>query len=419
MAVKLGTQNETVYPFEINNPNLYLDWTKYKDFKDIEILGMGEATHGTKEFFEIKAKTFEYLVINCNYRVFGIEASYGECNYINDYINSGVGNIDSVMRNFDFWTWRTQEVKDLILWMKNYNQFKSNSEKICFYGFDMQDIFSPIKYLLDFVKNDSVLEWNKLKNLTKPIISKTFSQAYKDCRTRSSKFADTLRNIYSSLKDWMSENKTYFIKNYSNKIFEKFNLCLDNYGQAIRFVSANNDKLFKMRYSCMAYNIIRIHNLEKANMFIWAHNGHVYLSHQNNYPSSYGLPMGGFLKKELGSKYYCIGFVFNQGNFQARENMQKKINIFKQSKARLKEFSVPIYEKNTLTNDLSTLKLESFFIDLTSSHNSIFTKPGKAYFIGAVFYNKRNSSEVLIAKKQFDGLIYINKTTRAVPLEFK
>ena len=106
--VIVDTTQEIIYPLQLNKPNINDNLLPLKKlFESKTIIGMGEATHGTKEFFETKVKTFQFLVTHCNYRVFGIEASYGECNYINDYVETGIGNIDSVMSNFSFWTWRT------------------------------------------------------------------------------------------------------------------------------------------------------------------------------------------------------------------------------------------------------------------------------------------------------------------------
>ena len=194
---KIGEVDEVIYPFELNEQNLYFNFFKSKsDFDRIDILGMGEATHGTKEFFEIKKATFEYLVLNHHYRIFGIEASFGGCSYINDYVNIGVGKIDSVLLNFDFWTWRTEEVKDLILWIKDFNVGKNQNDKIIFYGFDIQNFYSPIQYLSSFIKEINIPNGEEIQQILKPVIHQSELEIYKKYQNKNLHYNDTLLMVH-------------------------------------------------------------------------------------------------------------------------------------------------------------------------------------------------------------------------------
>ena len=169
----------------------------------------------------------------------------------------------------------------------------------------------------------------------------------------------------------------------------------------------------------MASNVLKIQKTEKAKMFLWAHNGHTNLANANENDNKYlGISMGGILKKVLDTNYYSIGFVFNQGSFQALTESIYKIKDFaaiKDKSVYVKECSVPVSKKNTLTNELSTENHDAFFIDLNSTNNPLFTTLKYTYDCGAMIY-KYISNEI-IAKNQFDGLIYINKTRRAVPIK--
>ncbi|HBS85612.1 MAG: hypothetical protein A2W91_14385 [Bacteroidetes bacterium GWF2_38_335] len=422
--VKLGIQEEIVYPFELNQVSLYLNWTQStNNFDSIKVFGMGEATHGTREFFNIKAETFKYLVTNCNYKIFGIEASYGECNYINDYLNTGNGNIDTIIRYFSFWTWQTEEVKDLILWIKDYNLQKTESNKILFYGFDMQDMYYPIKYFFESLKSDSTVNVESLITITKPILTKSKYQIYQMFYDKdSSAFHDTLKRINVELEEWMSKNEPVLRQRYSIKRIKQLQFCLTNYNQAI----TNDIKNYQFRDSCMAYNIVSIQNLENAKMFIWAHNGHINIDHSPSFNKQLGTPMGGFLKKAFGQNYYSIGFTFNRGFFHAVvyvKNLKKDDNDYpiteKNWNYDLKECYVPVYKKNTFTKELSRIEIENFFIDIRYSSNALFSKPFSSYSIGAVFINKKLNSQLIYAKKQFDGLIYIDRSTSAIPIKSK
>lgn len=115
-------------------------------FADLQALGkvvgnariveLGEATHGTREFFQLKHRIIEYLATQEGFTIFSIEANMPEAYRLNDYVLHGVGDPKQLLRDLRFWTWNTQEVLDMILWMRGFNQ--SGKGRIEFTGFDMQ-----------------------------------------------------------------------------------------------------------------------------------------------------------------------------------------------------------------------------------------------------------------------------------------
>jgi erythromycin esterase-like protein len=88
----------------------------------------------------------EYLVRECGFTVFGIEASLPDCVAINDYVLHGRGNPEHAVAGQGFWTWSTEEVLALVKWMRAYNEDPKNSgkPKLKFYGFDMQQEASAV-----------------------------------------------------------------------------------------------------------------------------------------------------------------------------------------------------------------------------------------------------------------------------------
>jgi hypothetical protein len=85
---------------------------------DARVVALGEATHGTREFFQIKHRFLEYLVARQGFTVFAIEANQPECRAINDYVVNGKGNARDALDGIYFWTWNTEEVLAMIEWMR-------------------------------------------------------------------------------------------------------------------------------------------------------------------------------------------------------------------------------------------------------------------------------------------------------------
>src|ERR1043165_4376892 len=85
------------------------------------IVSLGEATHGTREFFQLKHRMLEFLATEMGFTIFSIEANMPEAYRLNDYVLNGTGDPAALLRGMYFWTWNTEEVLDMIQWMRDFN----------------------------------------------------------------------------------------------------------------------------------------------------------------------------------------------------------------------------------------------------------------------------------------------------------
>jgi erythromycin esterase-like protein len=113
------------------------------------IVSLGEATHGTREFFQLKHRMLEFLASEMGFTIFSIEANMPEAYRLNDYVLNGNGDPAKLIRGMYFWTWDTQEVLDMVLWMREFN--KSGKGRVQFTGFDMQTPNVAADIVQDFV----------------------------------------------------------------------------------------------------------------------------------------------------------------------------------------------------------------------------------------------------------------------------
>ncbi len=118
---------------------------------DARIVALGEATHGTSEFFKMKHRLTEFLASELGFNLFAIEANMPEAYRVNEYVLTGKGDPKELLRGMYFWTWDTQEVLDMILWMRQFNL--SGKGRIQFLGFDMQFGQVAMAKVREFVAN--------------------------------------------------------------------------------------------------------------------------------------------------------------------------------------------------------------------------------------------------------------------------
>lgn len=113
------------------------------------IVSLGEATHGSREFFQLKHRMLEFLASEMGFTIFSIEANMPEAYRLNDYVLNGNGDPAKLLKGMYFWTWDTQEVLEMIKWMREFN--KSGKGRVQFTGFDMQTPNVAMEIVNDFV----------------------------------------------------------------------------------------------------------------------------------------------------------------------------------------------------------------------------------------------------------------------------
>jgi erythromycin esterase-like protein len=141
---------------------------------DARIVSLGEATHGTREFFQLKHRMLEFLVKEKGFTIFSIEANMPEAYRLNDYVLNGNGDPAALIKGMYFWTWSTEEVLDMVMWMRKFN--KAGKGRLQFTGFDMQtpdvaagivsdfvakvepDYSAPVRQAIDQTKNSDTGE---------------------------------------------------------------------------------------------------------------------------------------------------------------------------------------------------------------------------------------------------------------------
>src|SRR5205809_413454 len=117
---------------------------------DARIVSLGEATHGSREFFQLKHRMLEFLASEMGFTIFSIEANMPEAYRLNDYVLKGTGDPAQLLKGMYFWTWDTEEVLDMIRWMRAFNA--SGRGRVQFTGFDMQTHTVALDIVQQFVR---------------------------------------------------------------------------------------------------------------------------------------------------------------------------------------------------------------------------------------------------------------------------
>lgn len=398
--------NENAIEIEDADPNTDLPNFHKKipdSFKNAKIFGFGEASHHGKEFFNIKAKFFKYLVKTQNVRVFIMEESYFAEAGINEYISGGEGDGSSLVKNFSIAPWQNQQVIDLLKWMRSYNLNRPDEQKIRFYGMDIQYVEGINREVRDFVRKYNI-------PVSENLLLEIDNAAQKKIDYNSStNWADIqipkIQKVQSIIIDHQRNRNLNKKEEYSSILrvldyLKKYSYYLQNTESEVR-----DRKMFEnVRW-------IIENRSENGKAFIWAHNEHINNKEISPYGSGW-ISVGGHLKNFYKEDYYSVYFDFGTGKvtgYVRRKNKPNYWDLYEIKKPFRRTYSKTLYEANK----------DIYFIDMDKALENVymeifFSDKKKQLHLAASGYNPKDKS--IISKKYselFDGLIYIKNISTA------
>lgn len=250
--------------------------------QDNNIIALGEATHGNKEFQQLKLEIFKKLVEENHVRSFALEADCGGCEEVNQYIQGGDGTTKEIVKKLGFQIYQTEEMVQLIEYMRAYNQNADENNQLRFYGFDMQ----RIAYSVSALKRECINKDIDTFSLDLLVRDGSWNQDISDEMKK-----DMLMELKTTLE--MKESKDEVIH------------CVDMLLQNLEVMHRKETDGSLLRDQYMAENVAWILQQEQIrgnhSIFISGHNEHV--AKWGSYDS-----MGKLLSNQY--RYYVIGTDF-------------------------------------------------------------------------------------------------------------
>lgn len=267
---------------------------------DARIVALGEGTHGTREFFQLKHRMVQYLVTELGFSVVAIEASTPDAWRLNDYVLNGVGNAQAILQDA-FPPWDTSEVLALIEWMRSYNA--SGRGRVEFAGFDMRFSDASVQAALEEMKRASPAwepeeAWFPCSNGRPPateIEARRFVRCIEASRERLSTTGGPER---------------------AESVLHLADVCLQralysaNRAAPGEVLNRVRQPIGGLRDSCLAANVVWLAEraARNARIVLWAHNWHV--SRSSRW-------MGQWLARRYGDAYLPVAFATAHGRYTA------------------------------------------------------------------------------------------------------
>lgn len=122
---------------------------------EARVVLLGEASHGTSEFYRMRAHITRALIEQRGFRGVAVEADWPDAAAVDRYVQHrrSATHTEPPFARFPTWMWRNAEVADFVEWLRAYNEGRGSDDAVGFYGLDMYSMFASadavIRYLDD------------------------------------------------------------------------------------------------------------------------------------------------------------------------------------------------------------------------------------------------------------------------------
>jgi protein-L-isoaspartate(D-aspartate) O-methyltransferase len=378
---------------------------------------LGEASHGTSEFYRARAAITRYLIERCGFTIVAVEADWPDAAVINGYVRHRTARPGSEppFQRFPTWMWRNTDVDAFIDWMRGYNGSVDVKRQAGFYGLDIYNMSGSIAAVLDYL------------------------------REVDPEAAAVARERYGCLTPWQKEPSTYgrAVLTAGYRICEDAVIAqcrdllarrLDYSAQdgADYFDAAQNVRLIasaERYYRIMYYGGAESWNLRDTHMFdtlchiletagsdakavVWAHNSHIGdARHTEMGIMRDELNIGQLCRQRFGDDATLIGFGTHAGTVAAATDWDGEMEIM-----RVRHSHNKSYER--LCHDAA---LPRFLLDFDQQEDirHWLTQPRLERFIGVIYRPETelhsHYAEASLSQ-QFDAFVWFDETSAITPL---
>ncbi|MCZ4409032.1 erythromycin esterase family protein [Cryomorphaceae bacterium 1068] len=396
-----GNSKEFIYPFQSQHDEVLSNHISAIT-DGAAIIGLGEVSHYTKECYELKHQIIKTL-INQGYDALVLEVDFGQAVLWNDYVTNGNGNIDSLIAESGWFTYRTQEFKNLLIDVRNHNLTADQPFQV--FGMEMTAMHNNLPWLENYLSEHSAASEELVALLIKeqPVVA--FQQ-------HSRVEVMDYWNLYYELSGFLSEHRDELINSGGEKNYATAQRISEITRQYATYISQDEFMIqVELRDQFSSRNVMWCMEQlgEDSQIAIWAHNGHVV---KESVLFGYDI-LGYYLSKWFGDEYYSIGFTFNQGEFGAYSS-----NGFK-------KWELPSVQVPSLTKELAEFNSPYLLFDI---RRLLHAEPDLPLFEKSVpirtdvsesFNDDNNPMMEIDLSNSYDCLIYIDHTNYPTTIEWK
>jgi erythromycin esterase-like protein len=391
-----------------------------------DLVLVGEATHGTHEFYRARAELTKALILDKGFNIVAVEADWPDAYRASRWLRHASTEPDAEAALGDFtrfprWMWRNRDVLDFLAWLRTHNATLPAERRIGFYGLDLYSLHTSMEAVLTYLRKvDPAAAERALYRYG------CFEHFGED--TQAYGYAATM-GLSRSCEDDVVAQLVELRRRAAEYATRDGRIAADEY-----FVAEQNARLVRNAeeyYRAMfgrrveSWNLRDTHMMEtldallaharrsagEARAVVWAHNSHLGDARATQMGEIGELNLGQLVRQRYGNSARLIGFTTHSGTVTAASNWDEPAQ-----RMRVRPSSPRSYER--LFHDVG---LPQFLLLLNDrSLRDALTPPLLERGIGVIY---RPETEVIshyfraLLPDQFDAVLHIDETHALEPLE--
>jgi len=248
-------------------------------FSDRKYVLIGEASHGTSEFYRWRSRLTARLIQEQEFSFVAVEGDWTDCYEANRYVKDLPGSPEAsreVLKTFDRWPnwmWANWEVLEFLDWLAVHNQLLDEDDRIGFFGLDVYSLFESLEAVVDYLEDvdpDAAAEAREAYRCFEPYgeDAQEYAQALRMVpETCEDEVIDTLTQLQAAAPAYDHGRDDYFNA-------EQNALVAKNAEQYYREMARGNTDSWNVRDRHMVETLERLqsHHGSDSKGIIWAHN---------------------------------------------------------------------------------------------------------------------------------------------------
>jgi len=389
---------------------------------------LGEATHGTHEFYRERAEITKRLIKEKGFTAIAVEADWPDAFRVNRYVRglSDDKNANEALGGFErfpTWMWRNTVIFDFIEWLRDYNSsLPASATKVGFYGLDLYSLYTSIEAVLNYLAkidpeaakraryryscfehfgdDTQAYGYAATFDLSESCEREVIDQLI-DLRRRAADYASRDGRVAQD-EFFFAEQNARLVLNAERYYRTMFRGRVESWNLRDRHMAETLDALVAHLNS----------QAQQAKIAVWEHNSHLGDA-RATYMADYGeLNVGQLVREKHGAEAILIGFTTYTGTVTAASDWGGPAER-KRVRPALKESYEALFHEMDRANFLLTLRNNK-------KVSTVLQTPRLERAIGVIYLPEtERQSHYFEARlsKQFDAVIHFDETHALEPLE--
>jgi len=388
-------------------------------------ISIGEASHGTQDFYHLRASITKHLIQHHGLTAVAVEADWPDAYRVNRFVrgegeDSDANSALSGFEQFPAWMWRNTEVLSFVRWLREWNDEHPKS-KVGFYGLDLYSLGTSIRAVIEYldkVDPDAATRARARYSCFDHFAADSHAYGYAVSAGIIEPCED---GVVTQLLDLRAKAVAYANRDgrvADDEFFfaEQNALLAKNAEEYYRAMFRGRHSSWNVRDCHMADMFDALvrhlgrHNGTKPKIAVWAHNSHLGDARATEMGERGEINVGQLLRERYGDGAQSIGFTTYDGTVTAARDWDA---------AAERKLVRPALD-GSIEALLHAVGMPQFILDLHDQRLAGLTTPLLERAIGVIYRPQtERQSHYFHARveEQFDALIHVDRSTALVPLE--